>query len=226
MKKYKRQQVRIIWLLVADLFFLGCFLARPEETEIQPAQTVSQKRKVALTFDDGPSPIWTETLLDGLKERGVKASFFVTGQNVEAYPELIKRMKEDGHLIGNHTYSHIQLTAVSQEKALEEIKKTNEAIYHCTGSYPEFLRPPFGSFESDIEKKTGMMIVLWDVDPLDWCRSSEVCITRSVRENVQDHSIILLHDQYESSIKAALQIVDTLTKEGYEFVTVDEILLD
>lgn len=226
MKKYKRLQRRIIWLLVADLFFLGCLFGRLGKTDSQPVQNVAQKRKIALTFDDGPSPIWTEALLDGLRERGVKATFFVTGQNVEAYPELIKKMQEDGHLIGNHTYSHIQLTAVSEEKALEEIKKTNEAIYNCTGSYPEFLRPPFGSIKKDMEKEVDMITVLWDVDPTDWCRSSAVCIARSVVENVQDHSIILLHDQYESSVKAALQIVDTLTKEGYEFVTVDEILLD
>lgn len=226
MKKYKRLQRRIIWLLVADLFFLGCLFLHSDSRESRVVQTVAEKRKVALTFDDGPSPVWTGKLLEELKKRGVKATFFVTGENVEAYPEIIKQMKEDGHLIGNHTYSHIQLTAVSEEKAMEEIRKTNEAIYNCTGSYPEFLRPPFGSIQKNMEKKMDMMVVLWDVDPLDWCRTSSVCITKSVLKAVQDHSIILLHDQYKSSVEAALQIVDTLTKEGYEFVTVDEILLD
>lgn len=226
MKIKKRLQRKIVWLLAAGLLFLGCFFLRPKENESQPAQTVMPKRKVALTFDDGPSPIWTKTLLEGLKERGVRATFFVTGENVESYPEIVKQMQEDGHLIGNHTYSHIQLTAVSEEKALEELRKTNEAIYNCTGSYPEFMRPPFGSIHKGMEKKVDMMIVLWDVDPKDWCSSNTACITKRIVEKVQDHSIILLHDQYESSIKAALQIVDALTKEGYEFVTVDEILLD
>lgn len=226
MKKGKRLQRKIAWLLVAGLIFLGCLFLRPKENESQPAQTIMPRRKVALTFDDGPSPIWTKTLLEGLRERGVKATFFVTGENVEKYPELVKEIYEDGHLIGNHTYSHIQLTSVSEERALEELKKTNEAIYHCTGGYPEFFRPPFGSIHKGMEKKTDMMIVLWDVDPKDWCSSNTACITKRVVEKVQDHSIILFHDQYESSIKAALQVVDRLTKEGYEFVTVDEILLD
>ena len=226
MKRKKRLRRKIVWLLVADLIFLGCLFFRLQKSESQPAQTVMPRRKVALTFDDGPSPIWTEALLEGLRERDVKATFFLMGKHVEEYPELVKQIQEDGHLIGNHGYSHTQLTAISEERALEEIKKTNEAIYNCIGSYPEFMRPPYGSIQKNMEKKTDMMIVLWDVDPTDWCRSSAVCITKSVVAKVQDHSIILLHDQYESSVKAALQIVDTLMNEGYEFVTVDEILLD
>lgn len=227
MKRFKKRlQKRIVYLLVADLAFLGCLFVRLAQGETVEVQNAEDKKKVALTFDDGPSPIWTEPLLDGLKERGIKASFFVTGENVEAYPGIVKRMKEEGHLIGNHTFSHIQLSSVNRTAALEEIKKTNEAIYNCTGAYPEFIRPPFGAMEKGMEKQLDMMMVLWDVDPLDWCQSSAVCITKSVIKNVKDHSIILLHDQYESSVKAALQIVDTLQKEGYEFVTVDEILLD
>jgi peptidoglycan/xylan/chitin deacetylase (PgdA/CDA1 family) len=226
MKRQKRLQGRKIGIGLAGLLLLGSLLFLFQAEAGQPVQTTAEQRKVALTFDDGPSPLWTEPLLEGLKERNVKATFFVTGENAEAYPEILQKMQAEGHLIGNHSYSHVQLTAIGEEQALEEIYRTNEAIYNCTGTYPEFLRPPFGSIKEELEKKTDMMVVLWDVDPTDWCRTSVVTITKSVVENVQDHSIILLHDQYESSVKAALQIVDTLQKEGYEFVTVDEILLD
>lgn len=235
----KRLQKRIIILLAVDLFLAGCLFVQKGTLVSQSAQMMEKEKeaqetketdaagkKVALTFDDGPSPIWTEKLLEGLKERNVKVTFFVTGVNVEAYPELVKKMKEDGHLIGNHSYSHIQLTAVHHDKAIEEINKTNEAIYNCIGEYPEFIRPPFGSITKAMEKEVDMMLVLWNIDPLDWCKSSANCITRSVVEDVEDHGIILLHDQYESSVQAALQIIDTLQVQGYEFVTVDEILLE
>lgn len=235
----KRLQKRIIILLAVDIFLAGCLFVQKGTLVSQSAQMVEKEteskgaketdgagKKVALTFDDGPSPIWTKKLLEGLKERNVKATFFVTGANVEAYPEVVKKMKEDGHLIGNHSYSHIQLTAVNHDKAIEEINKTNEAIYSCIGEYPEFIRPPFGSITKAMEKEVDMMLVLWNIDPLDWCKSSAGCITRSVVEDVEDHGIILLHDQYESSVQAALQIVDILQAQGYEFVTVDEILLE
>ncbi len=226
MNRKRRLQRKILILLAVDLILAGCFFVQ-KKTFVQPsAQLMEKEKKVALTFDDGPSPIWTEKLLEGLRERDVKATFFVTGSNVEAYPEIVKQMKEDGHLIGNHSYSHIQLTAVSHEKAIEEINKTNEAIYNCIGEYPEFIRPPFGSITKAMEKEVDMITVLWNIDPLDWCRTNAVCITRCVVNEVEGYDIILLHDQYESSVQAALQIVDTLKKQGYEFVTVDEIILE
>lgn len=236
MNRKKRLQKRIIILLAVDIFLIGCLFvqkgtlvsqsAQITEKEKEAKETDAAGKKVALTFDDGPSPVWTKKLLEGLKQRNVKATFFVTGANVEAYPELVKKMKEDGHLIGNHSYSHIQLTAVHHDKAIEEINKTNEAIYNCIGEYPEFIRPPFGSMTKAMEKEVDMMLVLWNIDPLDWCKSSASRITRSVVKDVEDHGIILLHDQYESSVQAALQIIDTLQAQGYEFVTVDEILLE
>ena len=184
------------------------------------------KGKVALTFDDGPHPVCTPQLLDGLKKRDVKVTFFVTGENVESYPEIVKRASEDGHLIGNHTFHHVQLTAANSDDFKKEIISTNDIIQEVTGKETSFIRPPYGSWDKKYEKELNMFPVLWDVDPLDWCSTNVDKIVRSVLAGTKENSIILMHDSYESTVTAALQVVDILKAEGYEFVTVDEILFD
>lgn len=182
--------------------------------------------RIAITFDDGPHPRYTEKLLDGLAQRGVKATFFVTGANVEKYPEIIKRMQEEGHLIGNHTYHHVQLTAANEKQFREEIISTNEAIREVTGEDTAYIRPPYGSWNKKYEEELNMFPVLWTIDPRDWCSDDAACIVRNTIARIKDNDIILMHDQYKSSVDAALEIVDELQKEGYEFVTVEELLFD
>lgn len=182
--------------------------------------------KIAITFDDGPDPYCTEQLLDGLKERGVKASFFVMGKQAEAYPELIRRMQAEGHLIGNHTYSHIQLGKNNRETFKQELIKTNELLRDITGEEPQYVRPPYGSWDKSFETELTMIPVLWTIDPMDWCSSDVNGIVRKVTEKAEENAVILMHDEYESTVTAALEIVDILQKQGYEFVTVDEILFD
>lgn len=183
-------------------------------------------KRIALTFDDGPHPRYTEKLLDGLKERGVHATFFVTGANAEKYPEIVKRMQEEGHLIGNHTYHHVQLTAANGEQFRKEIISTNEAIREITGEDTEYIRPPYGAWNKRYEEELNMFPVLWTIDPRDWCSDDASCIVRNTIGRVKENDIILMHDQYQSSIAAALEIVDELQEEGYEFVTVDELLFN
>ena len=183
-------------------------------------------KKIALTFDDGPHPYYTQQLLKGLKERNVKATFFITGQNVKAYPEIVKEIYAEGHLIGNHTYSHIQLTSKNEESFKQEIVRTNEAIKEVTGQDTIYVRPPYGSWNKEFEKELNMFPVLWTVDPLDWCSSDASRIVRSVCSKAKENDIILMHDQYKTTVTAALKIVDELTQKGYEFVTVDELLFD
>lgn len=180
---------------------------------------------VALTFDDGPSSKYTPALLDGLKERGVKASFFLVGKNVQSNSELIVRMEKEGHLIGNHTYNHVQLDKMSDVMARQEILKTNNVIYEVTGSYPEYMRPPYGAWKKNMEICVEMMPVFWTVDTLDWKTKNVQSICDIVEKETEDGAIILMHDEYETSVEAALKVVDNLQKEGYEFVTVDELLL-
>ena len=180
--------------------------------------------RIALTFDDGPGP-YTERLLDGLKDRGVKASFFLIGRSVKEYPEAVKRMEEEGHLIGNHTYSHVKLKGLSPEETRREIQKTDEAVYEITGKHVAYLRPPFGEWEEDLELTYPVLPVMWTVDPLDWTTENVEEIVDRVVTQAGENDMILLHDCYDSSVEAALRIVDRLLAEGFDFVRVDELLI-
>ena len=124
--------------------------------------------KAALTFDDGPDARYTSVLLDGLRARNIKVSFFLLGEKVEQNPDLVRRMQEEGHLVGNHTYHHVQLDKLSDAKAREEILKTNNLIYETTGRYPQYMRPPFGAWKKNLELRVEMMPVFWTIDTLDW----------------------------------------------------------
>lgn len=185
-----------------------------------------EKKKVALTFDDGPDSEYTPMLLDGLAERNVKATFFVIGKQAEQQPEVMERMVKEGHLIGNHTYNHVDIRHMTESAAKEEIKKANEVIEKYTGEEPCFLRPPFGSGSSKLERQIEMISVLWTIDTMDWACQNESKICTTVYREIEENSIILMHDEYPTSVRAALSIVDKLLEDGYEFVTVDQIVMD
>lgn len=182
-----------------------------------------QKKKVALTFDDGPSGMYTECLLDALKERNVKATFFVMGENIEGNEEILIRMINEGHVVGNHTYSHVDLANMEFEEACEEINQTNAYIYNLTGYTPTYIRPPYGSCGDRILEATNMSVVLWNVDPMDWKDQNASVVTKRIINDVEDGDIILLHDIFKSSVDAAINVIDQLNQEGYEFVTIDEL---
>lgn len=193
--------------------------------EIMVAEQENYK-KIALTFDDGPHPYYTEQLLDGLKERGVVATFFVTGEHAVLHPDIIERIHAEGHLVGNHTYSHIQLTDQNKEEFKEELVATSEVIEEIIGEEVIYVRPPYGTWDKAFEEELDMIPVLWTVDPLDWCSTSVSNITKNVMDKAEENDIILMHDYYDTTVTAALNIVDELLAEGYTFVTVEEILFD
>ena len=193
---------------------------------VSASATPVEAPKIALTFDDGPSAAWTPALLDGLKERGVKATFFLIGENADKNPEIVKRMAEEGHLIGNHTYHHVELTKVSENEARLELADTSAAIVRITGKEPEYMRPPFGAWQRKLEQEIRMLPVLWTIDPLDWTTENQDEIVNKVVTEAEENDIILLHDCYKSSVEAGLRIVDILQEEGFVFVTVDELLLN
>lgn len=234
-----------VWMVMISVFTMLCLgsacdtdwgkvNATGKENSIEAAglrghrieDTQPDLKKVALTFDDGPHPKYTSQLLDGLSKRKIRATFFVTGENAELYPELIKRMSDEGHLIGNHTYSHIQLRQGNRDKFREELVLTNRVIEQITGENVTYVRPPYGTWEKSFEKELNMIPVLWTIDPLDWCCTDASCIVRKVESAAQENAIILLHDSYASTVTAALQIADDLQQQGYVFVTVEEILFD
>ena len=228
----------LIGLITIDLIlFLFCMeqsvpqvqkaTSESVETELtEEKKKTEQIKKVALTFDDGPHPSYTEQLLDGLKKRGVKATFFVTGEHASLHPDIIERMDEEGHLIGNHTYSHMQLNAGNMEEYKLELIKTNEVIEKITGEDVLYVRPPYGAWDKRLEEELNMFPVLWTVDPLDWCSTNVSGITSKVVKEAGENDIILMHDYFETSVTAALAVVDELLAKGYTFVTVDEIMFD
>ena len=212
-------------LILGGLLLLCCRL-RQQTVQTWADAEAAEGKKVAITFDDGPHPVCTPDLLQGLSERGVKATFFVTGERAEQNPKIIQRMQEEGHLIGNHTYSHLQLTAGNREQFKQELVKTNEVIQKLTGTTVEYVRPPYGCWDKTLEKELSMLPVLWTVDPKDWCCQDAGKVAKRILQKVQDGDIILLHDSFDTSVEAALTVIDTLSQEGYNFVTVEEILLD
>ncbi|MBS6194703.1 MAG: polysaccharide deacetylase family protein [Clostridiales bacterium] len=181
--------------------------------------------RIALTFDDGPSA-YTERLSEGLKMRGVQATFFLLGTNIEKYPEAVKHLAEEGHLLGNHSYSHKQLNKLPETKACQEIAKTNNLIYECTGEYPMYVRPPFGEWDENLECGVEMIPVMWNVDSLDWKLQNTDAVVKRVLEQAEDGDVILMHDGYETSVEAAFQIVDALKKKGFTFVTADRMIAE
>lgn len=214
---------RNILIMIAAVAILGLGLSWGR---ISQALTEDVKPRIALTCDDGPHPVYTPKLLDGLKERNVKATFFVVGKNIEGREDIIKRMDEEGHLIGNHTYDHVKITGLPEEEACAQITKTSELVKEITGKNTEFVRPPFGAWDKKLECGFEMFPVLWSIDPLDWTTKNVDAVVQKVLSRAEENSIILLHDYYDSSVEAALKIVDALLERGFEFVTVDELVLE
>ncbi|MEE1085627.1 MAG: polysaccharide deacetylase family protein [Schaedlerella sp.] len=230
--KYMRW-LRVLYCIVIIVSLFWAITYKKEgvwETaaDAQEKNIVAEKKKIAITFDDGPHEIYTPELLDGLKKRGVKATFFLIGKNIEKNDnhQIVRRMKEEGHLIGNHTYNHVEISKVDNSTALRELNHTSEIIYQITGERVEYMRPPFGVWQKSLEKEVCLIPVMWTVDPLDWTTANMYEIVNKVVTEIKENDIILLHDCYESSVRAALQIIDILTEEGYEFVTVEELILE
>lgn len=181
-------------------------------------------RYVALTFDDGPSGRFTRELLDGLQQRGAKATFFLCGYRIKEYPEEARRIWEDGHEIGYHGYSHKNMRDMSRRAIAQELMDTRALLPEdCE---PVLLRPP-GGFVTDgvrqVAEVRQLALLRWSVDPKDWAVSSTAAIEASVLKHIKDGDVILLHDMTASSVRAALDIVDTLQQQGFRFVTVSEL---
>lgn len=226
---------RIIFKILIGLLLLICvalggmFWYRKELKPVKAedsAPVICYENIVAITFDDGPKRGTTDKLLEGLEERGVKATFFLIGQNIEGNEDLIQRMYDDGNLIGNHTYSHVQLSTIGHEEAMDEITETNNKIWEITGYTPKFIRPPYGSYSEKLTEDINMTPILWSVDPRDWDTNNSAKVVSSVVKNVKSGDIILLHDCYDSSVAAALEIIDELKAKGFVFVTADQLILD
>ena len=187
-------------------------------------------KKIAITFDDGPHPKQTEKILKVLEKHGIKATFFVVGVNAENYSSSLERVIEKGHEIGNHTYSHSILKTLPKEKIEKEISDVEKEIFDSYGYKIKLLRPPCGSYDDtlvEIASKKDLKIVLWNIDTRDWANTSTNNMVSNVLKNVKGGDIILFHDYIvgKSNTCCALEIlIPKLQAQGYEFVTVSELL--
>lgn len=181
------------------------------------------KPMVALTFDDGPHPRYTLQIIDTLKKYKCAATFFVVGSRAEKYPQTIKAIAESGNQIGNHTYDHTELTKLDGKKISEEITKTAKAVYNASGSEPEVLRPSYGSINSAVRENTGLPLILWSIDTLDWKTRNTKLVVKEALKNVKDGDILLMHDIYKTTADAADTIIKELSARGYQMVTIHEL---
>lgn len=190
-------------------------------------------QKIFITFDDGPNEPYTSQILDILKEFGAKASFFVCGKNVEYFPEITKRIVEEGHTIGNHTLSHsFLLTTFGFLK--KEIEKTEEIILKVTKVKTKFFRPPWGILNPQLKKylkEKNYKVVFWDINTYDWLRPSIKFIERRIFKKIKPNSIILFHDGGGSKIRVDRSktveilslMIEKLNKEGYKLTSLEKL---
>ena len=196
-----------------------------KDAELYKAYYEKKNQKVvALTFDDGPNPATTNQALDTLSKYGIKATFFVLGKNISGNEEILKRMKADGHVIGNHSWSHPVLSKLSLDEAKKQITDTEDAITKVLGSSSKLMRPPYGAITDDIRNSLDLSFIMWDVDSLDWKSKNEVAILTEIQRQVRNGSIILMHDIHAETVNALPKIIDYLKEQGYHFVTVPEML--
>ncbi len=202
---------------IAAILLITLLLAAPVRAE-------NDIKHVALSFDDGPSGHFTRRLLEGLAARDAKATFLLCGYRVQNDPALTQRIFDEGHEIGIHGFSHESFCPMSAAKVTQEIRDTVKLL--PAGCHPVFVRPPGGNCSAAVKeaaKRDGLSILAWEVDPQDWARSDKDGIVKAVTERVRDGDVILLHDMSDSSVDAALEIVDILSERGYRFVTASEL---
>lgn len=204
-----------------------------EFPEVYFLSAVTEKKIVALTFDDGPDEVTTAELLDILQEEGIKATFFVKGTQVEKFPDLTERIVEEGHQIANHSWSHPDFRKLDNKEIVEdELISTSEIIKEYTGYYPKTLRPPYGAVtDENIEflKERGWRIINWSIDSFDWDpdQNSPEEIETKINKYYHPGAIILMHcgQGREGTVEALPDIINNLREKGYQFLTVEELLL-
>ena len=183
---------------------------------------------IALTFDDGPHATLTPKLLDILKEKGVKVTFFVLGECVVANPSVLQRAVAEGHEIGNHSWDHKSFLKGGGSGVASEINQTNAAIENAIGKKPVLVRPPYGATNATITKRLneefGLKVIMWDVDPLDWKVRNSAHVKAEILKSTKPGSIVLSHDIHPTTIDAMAETIDALKEKGFKFVTVSELI--
>lgn len=220
---YMRSKLALILSALIILLILPLQAFAEGEASLAPAEPGSAGL-LALTFDDGPGP-YTERLLNELKTRGVRVTFFMVGKNTAGiYKPLVGRMIREGHQAASHSYKHAWLTKYSLASLENDLQTTRDLLDEGAGGhYSYMLRPPYGGVNDRVKKNAGSPLILWSVDPYDWKYRDAQVVSEDVINTAKDGDIILLHDIHETSVEAALIIIDSLREKGFEFVTVTEL---
>ena len=183
---------------------------------------------LSITFDDGPHGTLTPRLLDMLRERRVKATFYVIGQNVEAHPDIARRIVEEGHEIANHTWTHPALSKLSSARVAEELRKTHELVLGVTGATMTNLRPPYGAVNDNVRRiafeQHGYETILWSVDPLDWKYRNAARVNRQLVQGAAPGAVLLCHDIHATTVAAVPPTLDQLLGKGFGFFTIEELM--
>lgn len=197
----------------------------PEKADIiLPKRSIDpEKPMIALTFDDGPNKNTTVPILDTLKEYDSAATFFILGNRVSDNIDILERMLEEGSEIGNHSFNHKELTKLSSEGLMEQIRNTQDAVINSTGIEPKLIRPTYGSYNDNLKSQVEMPLILWSIDTLDWKSRDSQKVTSHVLENIKDGDIVLMHDIYDSTAGAIKTLVPELIERGYQLVTISEL---
>ena len=220
---------RLVILAVAAVFLGACPVSFLESENVYTHGN-REEHAIALTFDDGPHPIYTDKILDVLERYDIKATFFAIGINAENYPAPLLRAHKEGHEIGNHTYNHKNLRNMKYEDMHREVTSATEKIYDLIDYGVNLIRPPQGAMSAQflsLAEELGYRIVLWDVDTRDWAGESAEKMAQNILENTDNGDIILLHDYHlhaENTIRTLETVIPLLLERGFRFVTVSELL--
>ena len=208
--------------------------AKPADVTVAPAQEPAPSpvppncyNCVAITYDDGPVPGSTERLLDILKRKGVHATFFVVGRNANANPQVLRRIRDEGHTIGNHSYSHPDLARQSDGAIAAQLDDTDAVLQKQAGLDPHWLRPPYGSHDPRVASAAGargMALAVWDVDTADWQHRNPATTCKRAVDGAREGSIILMHDIHQPTVDAAECVIDGLRAKGLNPVGLDEMI--
>jgi len=200
----------------------------PAGARLSYSSIKTDQKVLAMTFDDGPHPSHTPQLLKMLRDRNIKATFYLVGKNAKAYPNIVRQMVAEGHEIGNHTWTHGSLTSMSDEQIRKELKMSTDAVFEAAGYRPQTIRPPYGAINQRIKEmmytEFGYPTIMWSVDPQDWRKPGVSVVTSRIVNAAHPGAILLAHDIHASTIQAMPATFDQLLAKGYRFVTVSQLM--
>lgn len=204
------------------LKYKGSSINSSKDRDLRDIESLKNKKIMLFTFDDGPAGNTTIRLLDELRKRDVRVTFFVMGNRVGIYSDIIKREYKEGHTISNHTYTHSDLNLLTDNEVIYEIGNTNKLLEDLLGIKNKYFRPPYGHTNAHILNITNMSSVLWNVDSEDWRYRDANTVYEKIISTAKDGGILLIHDLYETSVDGALRAMDELLRQGYALISLEE----